>query len=97
MCRVRFVAAAVEAVASLFASNHISVAPLAPATASGTTFTFPITGGRFNPSTLPGRQACGQRRCRARHRQHHADAALAGVVPGGFAVAGHAPCSATEH
>ncbi len=30
------------------------MAPLAPTSASGTTFTFPITGGRFNTSTLRG-------------------------------------------
>ena len=42
------------AVAALLTSNHITVAPLAPTTASGTAFTFPITGGRFNTTTLRG-------------------------------------------
>lgn len=43
-----------SAAAALLTANHITVAPLAPATASGTTFTFPITGGRFDTSTLRG-------------------------------------------
>jgi hypothetical protein len=42
------------AAAALLASNHITVAPLAPATTSGTTFSFPITGGRFSTRTLRG-------------------------------------------
>jgi hypothetical protein len=42
------------AAAALLTSNHITMAPLAPATASGTTFTFPITGGRFSTRTLRG-------------------------------------------
>ena len=41
---------------ALLSANHITVAPLAPATESGATFTFtfPITGGRFNTTTLRG-------------------------------------------
>jgi hypothetical protein len=42
------------AAAALLTSNHITVAPLAPTTASGTAFTFPITGGKFNTNTLRG-------------------------------------------
>lgn len=43
-----------DAAAKVLSDNHITVAPLAPATASGTTFTFPITGGRLNTKTLHG-------------------------------------------
>lgn len=42
------------AAGALLTSNHITVGPLAPATTSGTTFTFPITGGRFSTRTLRG-------------------------------------------
>ncbi len=42
------------AAAQLLANNHITVTPIAPATASGSTFTFPITGGRLNTKTLHG-------------------------------------------
>jgi hypothetical protein len=42
------------AAAALLTSNHITVAPLAPATASVTTFTFPITSGKFNTTALRG-------------------------------------------
>src|SRR5450759_2228371 len=42
------------AAAKVLADNHITVTPVAPATASGTTFTFPIAGGRLNPKTLHG-------------------------------------------
>ncbi|MEA2159822.1 MAG: hypothetical protein QOD66_2202 [Solirubrobacteraceae bacterium] len=42
------------AAAKVLADNHITVTPVAPATASGTTFTFPIAGGRLNPQTLHG-------------------------------------------
>jgi hypothetical protein len=40
--------------AQALAANHITVTALAPATASGTTFTFPISGGRVNAKTLRG-------------------------------------------
>jgi hypothetical protein len=36
--------------AKVLSDNHITVTPLAPATASGTTFTFPIAGGELNKS-----------------------------------------------
>jgi hypothetical protein len=39
---------------TLLTNNHITVTPLAPATASGATFTFPITGGKLNTKTLRG-------------------------------------------
>jgi hypothetical protein len=42
------------AAAKVLADNNITVTPVAPATASGTTFTFPIAGGRLNPKTLHG-------------------------------------------
>lgn len=42
------------AAATLLANNHITVTPISPATASGSTFTFPITGGRLNIKTLRG-------------------------------------------
>jgi len=38
------------AAAKVLSDNHITVTPLAPATASGTTFTFPIAGGSLNKS-----------------------------------------------
>jgi hypothetical protein len=43
-----------SAAVTLLANNHITVTPLAPATASGATFTFPITGGKLNTKTLHG-------------------------------------------
>ncbi len=43
-----------DAAAKLLADNHITVAPIDPATASGATFTFPIAGGRLNVKTLHG-------------------------------------------
>jgi hypothetical protein len=42
------------AAAVVLATHHITVTPLAPATASGATFTFPITGGRINTTTFRG-------------------------------------------
>jgi hypothetical protein len=45
---------ATPAAAKVLADNHITVTPVAPATASGTTFTFPIAGGRLNAKTLRG-------------------------------------------
>ncbi len=43
-----------SAAAGVLATNHVAVAPLAPATASGSTLTLPITGGRLNTTTLHG-------------------------------------------
>ncbi len=43
-----------SAAAALLSANHITVTPVAPATASGNTFTFPITGGRLNTKTNHG-------------------------------------------
>lgn len=43
-----------DAAAKLLADNHITVTPLSPATASGTTFTFPIAGGAINTKNLHG-------------------------------------------
>ncbi len=43
-----------DAAAKLLSDNHITVTPLAPATASGTTFTFPIAGGVINTKNLHG-------------------------------------------
>jgi hypothetical protein len=43
-----------DAAAKVLADNHITVTPLSPATASATTFTFPITGGKLNTTTLHG-------------------------------------------
>jgi hypothetical protein len=43
-----------SAAAQALSANHIMVTPLAPATASGTTFTFPIAAGRVNVKTLRG-------------------------------------------
>ena len=37
-----------SAATQLLSTNHLTVAPVAPATASGSTLTFPITGGRLN-------------------------------------------------
>jgi hypothetical protein len=37
-----------SAVATALKNNHLTLAPIAPATASGNTFTFPISGGRLN-------------------------------------------------
>ncbi len=42
------------AAAQLLSDNHITVTPLKPATASGTTFTFPIAGGSINTTNLHG-------------------------------------------
>jgi hypothetical protein len=42
------------AAAKVLSDNHITVSPLAPATASGATFTFPIAGGTLNTKTLRG-------------------------------------------
>lgn len=42
------------AATSLLAANHITVSPLAPATASGSSVTFPISGGRLNLKTDRG-------------------------------------------
>jgi hypothetical protein len=39
---------------ALLSANKITVTPLAPATVSGSTFTFPIAGGRINATTLHG-------------------------------------------
>ena len=41
--------------ASALSSGGITLTPVAPATASGSTLTFPITHGRLNPTTLHGR------------------------------------------
>ncbi len=43
-----------DAAATLLANNHITVTPVTPATASGTTFTFPIAGGRINVKNFHG-------------------------------------------
>lgn len=43
------------AAASTLSTNGISLAALAPATSSGSTFTFPIARGRLNPTNLHGR------------------------------------------
>ena len=40
--------------AAALAANHITVTPIAPATASGGTFTFPIAGGKLDVKTLHG-------------------------------------------
>lgn len=37
-----------SAVASALTANHITVTALAPATSSGSTYTFPVTGGHLN-------------------------------------------------
>ncbi len=42
------------AAAKLLSDNSITVKPLSPATASGTTFTFPIAGGSVNTKTYRG-------------------------------------------
>ncbi len=42
-------------VQSVLAANHLSVTPLAPATAAGATFSFPITRGHLNTTNLHGR------------------------------------------
>lgn len=41
--------------AGALSSGAITLSPIVPATASGSTFTFPITRGRLNPTTLRGR------------------------------------------
>jgi hypothetical protein len=43
-----------SAAARVLSSNGISAKALAPATQSGTTFTFPVTGGRLNATTKHG-------------------------------------------
>jgi hypothetical protein len=43
-----------SAVSGALSANHITVAALAPATASGTTFTFPISRGHLNTQNLRG-------------------------------------------
>jgi hypothetical protein len=43
-----------SAAAKVLSDNHITVTPLTPATQSGTTFTFPIAGGRLDVTTLRG-------------------------------------------
>jgi hypothetical protein len=43
------------AAASRLSANSISLAAVAPATSSGSTFTFPIARGRLNPANLHGR------------------------------------------
>ncbi len=43
-----------SAAAQVLTSNGISAKALAPATQSGTTLTFPVTGGRFNTTTKHG-------------------------------------------
>jgi len=39
---------------TLLSDNHLTVTPIAPATASGATYTFPISGGSLNVTTLRG-------------------------------------------
>jgi hypothetical protein len=43
-----------SAASSALSSDHITATPIAPATASGSTFTFPISGGRVNLKNLHG-------------------------------------------
>ncbi len=43
-----------SAAVTVLSANHITVTPLTPATASGGTFTFPISGGRLNLKTMHG-------------------------------------------
>ena len=43
-----------SAATTTMSANHLSVTPLAPATASGSTFTFPISGGRLGKKHLHG-------------------------------------------
>jgi len=43
-----------QAAASVLSANSITVKALAPATSSGNTFTFPISGGRLNTSNNHG-------------------------------------------
>jgi hypothetical protein len=43
-----------DAAATLLSSNGITVTPIAPATASSGTFTFPIAGGRLTAKSLHG-------------------------------------------
>ncbi len=43
-----------SAAVTLLANNHVTVTPVAPATASGATFTFPIAGGRVNVKNFHG-------------------------------------------
>jgi hypothetical protein len=42
------------AVASALTANHLTVTPLTPSTASGDTFSFPISTGRLNPTNHHG-------------------------------------------
>lgn len=41
-----------DAASQVLTANHLTVAPLTPASASGSTLTFPIAGGRLNPRHL---------------------------------------------
>ncbi len=43
-----------SAAATVLSDNHITVTPIAPATQSGSTLTFPIRGGRINLATHRG-------------------------------------------
>lgn len=43
-----------DAAVGALSVNGITGAPIAPGTAAGATFTFPIVGGRVNPNTLYG-------------------------------------------
>jgi len=43
-----------SAATTALTNAHLTVTPVAPATASGSTFTFPISGGRINQKTLHG-------------------------------------------
>ena len=43
-----------SAAVTLLTTNHITLTPLAPATASGATYTFPIVRGKLNPKSLRG-------------------------------------------
>jgi hypothetical protein len=43
-----------SAATTALTSAHLTVTPVAPATASGSTFTFPISGGRVNLKNLHG-------------------------------------------
>lgn len=43
-----------DAAATVLSHNHITVTPISPATVSGTTFTFPISGGRLSVKTQRG-------------------------------------------
>src|SRR5947209_8015396 len=43
-----------SAATTALTAAHLTVTPVAPATATGSTFTFPISGGRINLKTLHG-------------------------------------------